>query len=285
MSDQRPQPSQIVGEGDPDRVRTFVDQFTPTLADLSYTLEEACQNLQLEVVRFLLRQSETQLRYRCFRRCVEFPEDDLTDKFDGRPSMSSSQSIFTSGNPTIARDIIGDPYFSVIEQRVQRLKGHILEMAVNLGATEAVTLLVSRGAKLEYGIPVHILARRKPHSAAIKVMDEEYLKELCKETPELEYPTLSTRFAMAQRLVALGVDINRVANVYRLVGPWVAMPIRLHEATALSHSKSSMDWDFVTTSFAQMIYSIRTSREGIEETYEDMIRQFQQPGQSVTPAS
>ncbi|KZL63396.1 hypothetical protein CI238_11937 [Colletotrichum incanum] len=160
----------------------------------------------------------------------------------GHPAVSPGRRT----DPTIARDIIGDPYFSVIEQRVQRLKGHILEMAVNLGATEAVTLLVSRGAKLEYGIPVHILARRKPHSAAIKVMDEEYLKELCKETPELEYPTLSTRFAMAQRLVALGVDINRVANVYRLVGPWVAMPIRLHEATALSHSKSSMDWDFVS---------------------------------------
>ncbi|GJC85375.1 hypothetical protein ColLi_08213 [Colletotrichum liriopes] len=175
-------------------------------------------------------------------------------------------------------------------------------MAVNLGATEAVTLLVSRGAKLEYGIPLHSLARRRPHPASIKVMDEEYLKELCRETPELEYPTLSTRFAMAQRLIALGEDINRVANVirYRLVGPWVAMPIRLHEATALSHSKNSMDWDFVrwllesgadpaasprATSFAQMVYSIGATREEVEETYEDMIRQFQQPGQNVTAAS
>ncbi|KZL72831.1 ankyrin repeat protein [Colletotrichum tofieldiae] len=349
-------------EGGLDRVRTFVDQFTPTPADLSYALEEACQNLQLEVVRFLLRQSDTQLHYRCFRKCIEFPEDDLTDKFDGRPSSSSSQSIFTSGSPellnllrilvdfgwhpnqllgplqrgkrpplyppsqevalhyprcildtdilrflldagadpTIARDIIGDPYFSVIEQPVQRLKGHILEMAVNLGATEAVTLLVSRGAKLEYGIPLHSLARRRPHPASNKVMDEEYLKELCRETPELEYPTLSTRFTMAKHLIALGEDINRVANVYRLVGPWVAMPIRLHEATALSHSKNSMDWGFVrwllergadpaasprATSFAQMVYSIGATREEVEEMYEGMIRQFQQPGQNVTAAS
>ncbi|CCF32766.1 hypothetical protein CH063_05087 [Colletotrichum higginsianum] len=349
-------------EGDLDRVRTFVDHLAPTPADLSYALEEACQNLQLEVVRFLLRQSETQLHYRCFRRCIEFPEDELIEKFDGRPSTSSSQSIFTSGSPellnllrifvdfgwhpnqllgplqrgkrpphyppsqevalhyprcildtdillflldagadpTIARDIIGDPYFSVIEQPVQRLKGHILEMAVNLGATEAVTLLISRGAKLEYGIPLHSLARRRPHPAAIKVMDETFLKELCKETPELEYPTLSTRLAMAQHLIALGEDINRVANVYRLIGPWVTMPIRLHEATALSHSKNSMDWDFVrwllengadpaasprATSVAQMFYSIGASQEEVEETYEDMIRQFQRPGQSVTAAN
>ncbi|WQF82839.1 Putative ankyrin repeat-containing domain superfamily [Colletotrichum destructivum] len=332
-------------EGDLDRVRAFIDHLAPTPADLSYALEEACQNLQLEVVRFLLRQSETQLHYRCFRR----------------PSTSSSQSIFTSGSPellnllrilvdfewhlnqllgplqrgkrpphyppsqevalhyprcildtdilqflldagadpTIARDIIGDPYFSVIEQPVQRLKGHILEMAVNLSATEAVTLLISRGAKLEYGIPLHSLARRRPHPAAIKVMDEEFLKGLYKETPELEYPTLSTRFVMAQHLIALGEDINRVANVYRLIGPWVTIPIRLHEATALSHSKNSMDWDYVrwllengadlaaspkATSVAQMFYSIGASHEEVEETYEDMIRQFQQPGQSVTAA-
>lgn len=81
-------------------------------------------------------------------------------------------------------------------------------------------------------------------------------------------------------------------NRYRLIAPWVAMPVRLHEATALSHSKNSMDWDFVrwllkngadpaasprATSFAQMFYTIGASREEVEGTYEDIVRQSQQP--------
>ncbi|KAB5585044.1 hypothetical protein GE09DRAFT_1233260 [Coniochaeta sp. 2T2.1] len=319
-------------EGDLDHVRTFVDQTGPTAADLSYALEEACQNLQLEVVRFLLQQPETQLHYRCFRRCIEFPEDDLVEKYDGKPSRSLSQSIFTSGSPELLhllrilvdfgwhpnqllgalqrgkrpplycpcqevalhypRCILDTDILRFLLDPVQRLKGHILEIAVNLGATKAVTLLVSRGAKPEYGIPLHSLVRRRPDSAAAKVMGEELLKELCKKTPELKYPTLSTRFDMAQHLIALGEDINRVVNVYRLpeVGPWVAMPTRTHQVTALSHAKNSMDWAFVrwllengadpaanprNTSFrsAEIIYSISASTEEVE-TYEDMIRQF-----------
>ncbi|KAL0937813.1 uncharacterized protein CTRU02_207544 [Colletotrichum truncatum] len=343
-------------EGDLNRVRTFVDQSAPTPADLSYALEEACQNLQLEVVRFLLRQPEAELHYRCFRRCVEFPDDENTYKLT---DMSSSQSIFRSGSPellnllkilvdfgwhpnqllgplqssqrlpyhpwsqevalhyprcildmdilrflldvgadpTIARDIIGDPYFDVAEQPVQRLEGHILELAVNLGAKEAVTLLVSHGAKLEHGIPLHSLARRRPDPAAIKVMDEEYLKELYTEIPDMKYPTLSTRLDMAQHLIALGDDINKVANVYRLIRRWIQMPVKLHEATALSQAKNSMDWDFVrwllengadpaasprATAFADLFYAIGVSRDEITEKYEDMIRQYQKSGHSVT---
>ncbi|KAK1988352.1 hypothetical protein LZ30DRAFT_699304 [Colletotrichum cereale] len=351
-------------EGDLESVRNFVDQCTPTPADLSYALEEACQNLQLDVVQFLLRQSETQLHYRCFRRCIEYPEEDLAVKYSEMPSDAVSQSIFTSGSPkllnllrilvdfgwhpnqllgplqrgkrrpicparqevalhyprcildmdilqflldagadpTIGRDKDGDGYFSLAEQPVERLKGHILEMAVNLGATEAVTLLVSRGAKPEYGISLHSLARLKPDPAATKVMNEKYLQELRKETPEVKYPTLSTRFDMAQHLIDLGENINKVADVWRLVGPWVSMPTRSHDSTALLHAKFCRDWDFVRWLLekgadpganpgpgfmqAYLIYpfgtkgeEIRRTYEEVEGTLEDIKRQVRQPGQ------
>ncbi|TDZ14688.1 hypothetical protein Cob_v012327 [Colletotrichum orbiculare MAFF 240422] len=345
-------------EGDLEGVRAFVVHSSPTPADLSYALEEACQNLQVHVVRFLLRLPETQLHYRCFRRPVEFPEDDILDKFDARPSRTRSQSIFTSGSPqlldllrtlvdcgwhpnqllgppqrgvslprylvrqevalhyprcildteillflldagadpTIARDLLGDIWFSLPEQPVQRLKGHMLQMAVLLGATEAVTLLVSHGAKPQLGRPLHCLARRNPGPATTVVMDGELIEKLCKEPPEPEYPNLSTRFDMAHHLIALGADINAVSNVYPLVGQYARMPTRWHEATALSHAKNSMDWDYVRwllnngadpaanpkfTRYAQIIYSIGVSSQEVEDKYEDVLRQFQQSRTNV----
>lgn len=262
-------------EGDLDRVRMFVAAFAPTAADLSFALEEACQNLRPEVMRFLMRQPEAQLHYRCFRRCTYYHQDDLIEKFDGRKSYSLSESIFTSGSrellpllrvlvesgwhpnqllgppqrgkrpprhlpcqevalhyprcildtdilrflldagadPTIGREVNSDPGFGLIDLPVQRLKGHILEMAANLGAAEAVDLLMSHGASPDHDVTLHSLVRRKPDPADAKVMDEEYREKLCKETPWLEYPTLSNRLVMAQQLIDLGGDINRVTNV------------------------------------------------------------------------
>lgn len=262
--------------GNLDHVRAFVQEFQPPAADLAYALEEACQNFRLDVVRFLLQQSDTRLHHRCFRRSTAHPEDDLAEKFGAGESRSVSQSIFTSGHPrlidllktflefgwhpnqllgplqkgkrppiylprqevalhyprcildldilrllldagadpTIARDVVADIYFDLADQPVQRMSGHILEMAVNLGTAEAVTLLLSRGARPAYGIPLHSLARRRPDSSKIRIMDDAYTRELWHETPELQYPTLSTRLTMAGHLISHGEDINRIANVY-----------------------------------------------------------------------
>ena len=117
-------------------------------------------------------------------------------------------------DPTIARDIVQDIYFDLADQPVQRMSGHILEMAVNLGAMDAVTLLISQGAKPTYGIPLHSLARRRPDSSKIKVMDDTYMRELWQETPELQQPNLSSRLDMAGHLISHGEDINRTADVY-----------------------------------------------------------------------
>ncbi|KAF6805545.1 ankyrin repeat protein [Colletotrichum sojae] len=101
-------------------------------------------------------------------------------------------------DPTTGREVNRDFAFGIVNRPVRRLKGHILEMAVNLGAAEAVDLLVSHGARPEHGVTLHSLIRRRPDPAAAKVMDEEYREELCEETPWLEYPTLFSRFAIAQ---------------------------------------------------------------------------------------
>lgn len=88
-------------------------------------------------------------------------------------------------DPTIGREVHRDVAFGIIDLPVQRLRGHILEMAVNLGAAEAVDLLVSHGARPEHGVTLHSLIRRRPDPAAAKVMDEEHREELCRETPWL----------------------------------------------------------------------------------------------------
>lgn len=265
-------------EGNLDDVRAYVQTSQPPAADLAYALEEACQNLQLDVVRFLLQQPDTQLHYRCFRRCPDCPDDDLATKFGFGDGVSRvvPQSIFTGGHPrlldllkillefgwhpnqllgppqkgkssplylprqevalhyprcildldilrflldagadpTIARGLFDQYGFgSLADQPVLRMSGDILQMAVNLGAMEAVTLLISKGARVAYGIPLHSLVRRRPDSSKFKVMDDTYKKELWHETPELRYPTLSNRLTMAKHLISHGEDINRIANV------------------------------------------------------------------------
>ncbi|KAF6828496.1 hypothetical protein CPLU01_08478 [Colletotrichum plurivorum] len=355
-------------EGNLDLVRMFVAALAPTGADLSFALEEACQNFQPEVVRFLMRQPEAQLHYRCFRRCIENHHDDLAGNikfYSHTPaylsSDSVSESIFTSGSrellpllrvlvdsgwhpnqllgptqkgkrrpfnlpcqevalhyprcildteilrflldagadPTIGREVNRDFAFGIINLPVQRLKGHILEMAVNLGAAEAVDLLVSHGARPEHGVTLHSLIRRRPDPAAVKVMDEEYREELCRETPWLEYPTLSNRFAIAQQLLDLGEDINRVDNVFRLMGRYVRMPCLSQETTPLLHARDSMDWEFVRWLLehgadpairprdagldSQRRYSIGTEHWELEATFEGMIRQFYRPLKNELP--
>lgn len=265
-------------EGNLDKVREYVEISQPPAIHLAYALEEACHNFRLDVVRFLLQQPDTQLHYRCFRRCPDCPNDDIAKGFGDEVSYVDSQSIFTSGDsrlldllkvllefgwhpnqllgpplrgkasplglprqevalhyprcildldilrflldrgadPTIARGIYGSmPWLDgLAEYPVQRLSGDILERAVNLGAFEAVTLLVSKGAKPAYGIPLHSLVRRRPDSSKTKTMGDAYMNELWQEPPELGYPTLSTRLDMAAHLLHHGEDINRTANVY-----------------------------------------------------------------------
>ncbi|KDN63745.1 hypothetical protein CSUB01_03208 [Colletotrichum sublineola] len=104
---------------------------------------------------------------------------------------------------------------------------------------------LSHGAKPEFGVPLHSPVHRKPNPAAAKVMDEDYIKKLWREGPDLQYPFLSNRLAKEQHLVSLGEDTNRVATIYCLMGIWTAMPSVEHDSTALAHAKDSMDWDFV----------------------------------------
>lgn len=372
-------------EGDLAAVCAFAEESNPgpTPADLSYALEEACQNLQPEVVRFLLTQPEVKLHSRCFRRCIEHPDDDLITHFDQprRRGSSVSQSIFTSGSPNllallrVLRDagwhpnqLIGPPQRgkrpplfrpcqevalhyprcildeevlqflldagadptiarelhpvlwleSVTEQPTRRLSGDILEMAVNIARPLVAARLISHGAKPEYGIPLHSLVRRRPDPATFDAvpMNQDFINQLYRSPPELEYPTLNTRYATASQLIDAGEDINRVANVYVIsglsdsrlytghvltwqyrydlpeVGPWAAMPTLEHNATPLSHAKNSLDWGFVSwllrngadpaadpieTSFPEAAIIYSNRVTGEElETYEGMVRLAQQ---------
>lgn len=265
-------------EGNLEAVRQYVTTSQPPAADLAFALEEACQNFQLDVVRFLLQQPETQLHYRCFRRCPDCPDDDLAKTFGYADGVSRvvSQSIFTSGHsrlldllkilhdfgwhpnqllgppqkwktgplclprqevalhyprcildldilrflldagadPTIARGLYQEIGLGTLaDHPVRRMSGDILQMAVNIGTEEAVALLLSKGARPAYGIPLHSLVRRRHDSSKVKVLDDTYMRELWSETPELRYPTLSTRLTVAEYLLNHGEDINRVANV------------------------------------------------------------------------
>lgn len=65
-------------------------------------------------------------------------------------------------DPTIAREKMPVPFFYGEESGapVERKSGDILHMAVNIETIETVNLLLSQGAKLEYGAPLHSLFRR-----------------------------------------------------------------------------------------------------------------------------
>ncbi|KAF9875438.1 hypothetical protein CkaCkLH20_07258 [Colletotrichum karsti] len=219
-------------ESDLDRVRTFVDHSTPTPADLSFALpiefpEDESQSIFTSGSPQLLNLLKTLVDFGWhpnqllgpLQRGIRLPlclarQEVALHHPRCILDIDILRFLLDAGaDPTIGRDLLGDIMFSFSEQPVQRLKRHILEMAANLGATEAVTLLVSHGAKPEFGMPLHGLAWRRPDPATTVVMDEELFKRLCQEPPELEYPNLSRRFSMAQHLIALGEDINRVANV------------------------------------------------------------------------
>ncbi|KAK2011878.1 hypothetical protein LZ32DRAFT_678881 [Colletotrichum eremochloae] len=209
---------------------------------LSDALEEAFQNLQLDVARFLLQQPETPLHYRCFRRGVGFPPSDLsymwhvkTDKpYFRNDDALESQSIFTSGSPELL---------------------NLLKIFVDFGWHPNQLLGISHGAKLEFGVPLHSLVHRKPNSAAARVMDEGYFVKLWREGPDLHYPFLSNRLAMAQHLITLGEDINRVANIWLLENG--ADPAANDKARFYS---------------GRLLYPDGASHEEVEKKYEDIIR-------------
>lgn len=57
--------------------------------------------------------------------------------------------------------------FNLEEAPVHRKSGDILQMAVNVGTSETVDILLSHGAKLEYGTPLHSLVRRSPQKTRV----------------------------------------------------------------------------------------------------------------------
>ena len=106
-------------------------------------------------------------------------------------------------DPTIARDKDLVPYFEWEPEKTptQRMSGDILALALHVGTTETIDLLLAHGAKVEYGSPLHSLVQRENSEHS--------------EVP-IPYPLrdLDARCRMGDHLLELGVDINEVKNVY-----------------------------------------------------------------------
>lgn len=113
----------------------------------------------------------------------------------------------SGADPTIARytRYVDGFDFNFPEAPTQRKAPDILHMALNVGTRETVDLLLSRGAKLEYGAPIHSLVTRASQDLKF---DETF------ETPVDSPDRLAARCDMADYLLGLGEDINGLGNVF-----------------------------------------------------------------------
>lgn len=82
---------------------------------------------------------------------------------------------------------------------MERESGGMLHMAVNNGTIGAVSLLLSHGAKVEYGAPLHSHVRREASETTLGQI-----------SPPVD---LATRCKVGDHLPDLGVDIDAITNV------------------------------------------------------------------------
>ncbi|SPO06176.1 uncharacterized protein DNG_08865 [Cephalotrichum gorgonifer] len=141
----------------------------------------------------------------------------------------------SGADPTIAR-IQAPIYFFgdwPWEAPVQRKSGEILDLAVKVGTPETVETLLSHGAKLEYGAPLHNLVLRPPPADALGPIPDSPVDP-------------AARFAVAEYLLSLGEDINGVKDVVNAVRDTSEMHLPGGwEATPLSHAVYSGDFAFI----------------------------------------
>lgn len=139
--------------GDLDQVRECVEGLSATMGtcspELEYGLEEASQNLQIKVVRFLLQDVGVRLHCRCF--CRDSPQ---TVNGDGSsPAESATQSIFTSNSdelPDLLRAFLASGWDSNLLVQPLRVGSHIQTAALHYPRCvqdhQILGLLLSNGA-------------------------------------------------------------------------------------------------------------------------------------------
>lgn len=230
--------------GDLEKVRDCTQTSKLPQADLQYGLEQAAHAFEVDVVRYLLKEQNTQLHTRAFGgeddiapyegrniflhgspklrdllaafldngwhpNQVIYPEKKKIRVFafrDDPPSMKMKVALHHrrcvedleilrlllehGADPTIACHLHATREFGhfYYEAPLARKSGDILHIAVEMGSTEAVDLLVSHGAKPVYGSSLHRL-----------------IEGFHMET--------ETRFAMADYMLSIGDDINGLRNV------------------------------------------------------------------------
>jgi hypothetical protein len=120
--------------------------------------------------------------------------------------MSILRMLLDAGaDPTIARERGLQTTVPLAEVPIIRLKGHIVQTAVNVSMPESVDLLLAHGASFDSTTLLHSLAR---------CTNKSRQKRHPSLTPEAFYPLdAGPRLTMAQYLLNLGEDINAWKNM------------------------------------------------------------------------
>ncbi|KAI1878956.1 hypothetical protein JX265_003133 [Neoarthrinium moseri] len=250
--------------GDLDKVRSYTESSSRPQADLQYGLEKAAHGFHVEVVCHFMREQSTKLHTRVFETEDKTHSQGLNIFLYGSPKLfellrelldngwhpnqvlgtapqkvalhypccikdlSILQLLLQHGaDPSISRHPYPSPAFLHFphEAPLARKCGEVLNMAASTGSTEAIDLLLSYGAKLEYGSPLHRLAG---YSYAADDSGQ------------------ASRYAMADHLINVGDDINGLRNVGDVVKPYSIIPFGgSFQTTPLSHATALGDWAFV----------------------------------------
>lgn len=223
--------------GDLGKVRSFVENSTPPHMDLQYGLEKAAHKFRIDVIRYLLEEQGATLHTRVFEtkdntrpwaasifvygspKLLEMLEAFLDNGWHPNQIIGSSQAKFAlhhprcikdlpilklllehGADPTIARNVFRSPCFQLFpeEAPVRRKSGDVLNMAAMEAPLEAIDLLLSYGAKFEYGRPLHSLVQ----SPVVNLSGDT--------TGLLIDPA---RYKMAKHLISLGEDIDGLRDV------------------------------------------------------------------------
>lgn len=218
-----------------DKVRRLAESLRPPQADLQYGLEKAAHKFQIEIVLYLMKEKNTKLHTRVFEKkdptrpwgCNIFSFNNpkllllLRAFLDNgwHPNqiyerhkvalhhmrcvkdLSILRFLLENGaDPTIARTPYCSMYFHHFpdEAPVRRKSGDVLNMAIDEALPQAVSLLVSYGAKLEYGRALHSLVRRFPSTDPSSLPPDSPVR---------------IRFLLADYFIRLGDDINGLRDV------------------------------------------------------------------------
>lgn len=225
--------------GDMDKVRSYVESTRPPQSTLQYGLEKASHGFHVEAVRYLMKEQGAKLHTRVFETEDKTGIGQTKNIFlSGNPKLlgllkelvdngwhpnqvlgSGQQKVALhyvrcirdlpilrfllehGADPTISLQTHPSPIFQLFpdEAPLLRKSGDILDTAAVEASPRAINLLISHGAKLEYGKPLHCLIQRCPAVGKLG------------ETPGL--PVDPARYKVAEYLLGLGEDINGVRDV------------------------------------------------------------------------